>query len=138
VGIGFIDNWLMEDAGLLLLGEFDASSACAIHVLANGTTTALTLPTAGTSAALIVGIACGSAALSTGAQLGSGDAFTLREIDALKTRGESLNAAAITFDVLGDVAWQAGTWATLDRVRAGQRERLSPHTQNQRTFSLAL
>ena len=41
----------------------------------------------GGGAALVAGIACGSVALSTGARLASGQAFTLREIDALKAQG---------------------------------------------------
>ena len=43
----------------------------------------------GGGAALVTGIACGSVARSTGARLGSGQAFTLREIDALKARARA-------------------------------------------------
>ena len=43
----------------------------------------------GGGAALVTGIACGSVARSTVARLGSGQAFTLREIDALKARARA-------------------------------------------------
>jgi tetratricopeptide (TPR) repeat protein len=65
----------------------------------------------GGGAALVAGLACGGAALATGSQLGSGQAFTLREIDALTTQGNALNASAIALDIAGGVALTAGaTW----------------------------
>lgn len=87
---------------------------------------------AGGSGSLIAGLACGGAALSTGAQLRSGQAFTLREIDTLSSRGEALNAAAIALDTLGGVAIAAGaTWLIVDflRSRARPASKLAPEGQ---------
>lgn len=81
---------------------------------------------AGGGIALIVGIACGGAALATGRQLASGQALTLAEIDAARTRGESLNTAAITFDILGGVALGAGVaWSVVDFVQQRHRDRVA-------------
>ena len=79
---------------------------------------------AGGGAALVAGIACGGVALATGAQLSSGQAFTLREIDALTSRGNALNASAIALDVVGGVALTAGaTWTIADWLKRGRSER---------------
>ena len=71
----------------------------------------------------------GGAAIATGAQLRSGQAFTLREIDALSSRGEALNGAAIALDAVGGVALTAGgIWtlaAWLRRCRAEQAPRFA-------------
>ena len=78
----------------------------------------------GGGASLVTGIACGGAALATGAQLSSGQAFTLREIDALTGHGEALNAAAIALDIAGGVALAAGaTWTIADWLKRGRTER---------------
>lgn len=53
------------------------------------------------AAVLVSAIACGEAALDTSAQPHSGEAFTLREIDAMNIRGNALNAAAIALDTVG-------------------------------------
>ncbi|MBL9006898.1 MAG: hypothetical protein JNJ46_21765, partial [Myxococcales bacterium] len=79
---------------------------------------------AGGGAALVAGIACGGVALATGAQLSSGQAFTLREIDALTSRGNALNASAIALDVVGGVALTAGAaWTIADWLKRGRSER---------------
>ena len=75
-------------------------------------------------AALVAGLVCGGAALATGSQLGSGQAFTLREIDALTTRGNALNASAIALDIAGGVALTAGaTWTIADWLKRGRADR---------------
>ena len=90
----------------------------------------------GGGASLVAGIACGGAALATGSQLGSGQAFTLREIDALSGRGNALNASAIALDIAGGVALAAGaTWTIADWLKRGRTERrlaLAPGWPTQR------
>ena len=77
----------------------------------------------GGGAALVAGLACGGAAIATGAQLRSGQAFTLREIEALSSRGEALNGAAIALDVGGGVALTAGgAWTLAAWLRRGRGE----------------
>ena len=72
----------------------------------------------GGGAALVAGIACGSVALSTGARLGSDQAFTLREIDALKAQGEGPNGAPLPFDIAAGVALTGGVaWPLAERLR---------------------
>ena len=75
----------------------------------------------GGGVSLVAGLACGGAALATGAELGSGQAFTLREIDAMTRRGEALNTSAIALDIAGGVALTAGVSGTgpTDRVGTG-------------------
>ena len=73
-------------------------------------------------AVLIAGLACGGGALATSAQLYSGQAFTLREIDALNTQGQALNGAAIGLDVLGGLALGGGgVWLLTDWKRSRER-----------------
>ncbi|MBL9007127.1 MAG: hypothetical protein JNJ46_22920, partial [Myxococcales bacterium] len=73
---------------------------------------------------LVAGIACGGVALATGAQLSSGQAFTLREIDALTSRGNALNASTIALDIVGGVALTAGaTWTIADWLKRARSER---------------
>lgn len=73
-------------------------------------------------AVLVGGIACGAAALDTSAQLHSGQAFTLREIEALNGRGQALNGAAIGLDTVGGVAIVGGAlWLVLDWKRSRDR-----------------
>ena len=77
----------------------------------------------GGGAALVAGLACGGAAIATGAQLRSGQAFTLREIEALSSRGEALNGAAIALDVVGGVTLTAGgAWTLAAWLRRGRGE----------------
>ena len=77
---------------------------------------------AGGGAALVSGIACGGAALATGAQLGSGQAFTLREIETLTSRGEALNAATIGLSVAGGLALAGGgVWLVVAWKRSRER-----------------
>ena len=84
-------------------------------------TPALALTLSG-AAALVSGIACGAAALDTSAQLHSGQAFTLREIDTMNTRGNALNGAAIALDAVGGVALAGGAlWLVLDWKRSRDR-----------------
>jgi len=84
-------------------------------------TPALALTLSG-AAALVAGIACGAAALDSSAQLHSGQAFTLREIDAMNTRGNALNGAAIALDTVGGVALAGGAlWLVLDWKRSRDR-----------------
>lgn len=76
---------------------------------------------------LVSAIACGEAALDTSAQPHSGEAFTLREIDAMNIRGNALNAAAIALDTVGGAARPAercglceiGSAAAIEWLRAG-------------------
>ena len=90
----------------------------------------------GGGAAVVAGLACGGAALATGSQLGSGQAFTLREIDALTTRGNALNASAIALDIAGGVGLTAGaTWTIADWLKRGRADRrlaLAPGWSTQR------
>ena len=84
----------------------------------------------GGGAALVAGLACGGAAIATGAQLRSGQAFTLREIEALSSRGEALNGAAIALDVVGGVALTAGgAWTLAAWLR---------HSRGEQALRLAL
>ena len=77
----------------------------------------------GVGASLVAGLACGGAALATGAELGSGQAFTLREIDAMTRRGEALNTSAIALDIAGGVALTAGAaWTIAGWLRHGRGE----------------
>jgi tetratricopeptide (TPR) repeat protein len=77
---------------------------------------------AGGGGLLIAGIACGGAALATSANLHSGQAFTLREIDALNTQGQALNGAAIGLDVLGGLSLVGGgVWLVVDWKRSRER-----------------
>jgi tetratricopeptide (TPR) repeat protein len=77
----------------------------------------------GGGAALVAGLSCGGAAIATGMQLRSGQAFTLREIEALNSRGEVLNGAAIALDVVGGVALTAGgAWTLAAWLRRGRGE----------------
>ena len=84
---------------------------------------ALTLLVGG-GAVLVAGLACGGAALATGSQLSSGQAFTVREIEALTARGNTLNASAIALDIAGGVALSAGaTWTIADWLKRGRADR---------------
>ncbi len=77
----------------------------------------------GGGAALVAGLSCGGAAIATGTQLRSGQAFTLREIDALSSRGEALNGAAIALDIIGGVTLTAGgAWTLAAWLRRGHAE----------------
>jgi len=77
----------------------------------------------GGGASLVAGLACGGAALATGAELASGQAFTLREIDAMTRRGEALNTSAIGLDIAGGVALTAGAaWTIAAWLRHGRGE----------------
>ena len=52
----------------------------------------------------------------------SGQAFPLREIDAMNTRGNALNGAAIALDTVGGVALAGGAlWLVLDWKRSRDR-----------------
>ena len=78
----------------------------------------------GRGAALLAGIGCGGTALATNGQLHSGQAFTLREIELMSSRGEVLNAAAIGLDIVGGVALTAGAvWTIADWSRHRRSER---------------
>jgi tetratricopeptide (TPR) repeat protein len=73
------------------------------------------------SGMLLIGIGCGAGALVTQNQLESGEPLYQREIDALTARGNGLNYAGISFDVLGGVALVSGSaWAIWARTRAAK------------------
>ena len=73
-------------------------------------------------AVLLAGVACGGGALATSAHLYSGQAFTLREIEALNAQGQVLNGAAIGLDVLGGLSLAGGgVWLLTDWKRSRER-----------------
>lgn len=66
---------------------------------------------------VLIGIGCGAGALATAQSL-DGTPMTLAQLDGLTQRGQALNAAAITLDVVGGLALVGGAgWFLWHRLR---------------------
>lgn len=73
---------------------------------------------AGGAGVLLGGIGCGIGALLTAKTISDGGTYNALDYQALVSRGQALNSAAIALDVVGGVALAAGTiWSISHRLR---------------------